>query len=322
MFGGGLGQGQTGAQLQAGLDRLAAVKEVAQVAAVIGRVFPYELLEAVAGLSEKQLGDALRQLADAGLVFRRGDPPNATYVFKHALVQETAYNALLRAPREEIHGRIARTLASDFPEVMEANPELIANHYTQAGLDEEAVEFWREAGPAMWFAKDAAFDRRFRERFLSLHEAAARGELEHWLANPTGAMALLILLDQFPRNSFRGTPRMYDTDASARPMSSQTAGPRRSAYARRVCRRSRTAPRGAAARPYSVTNVPIRPRWTCTQRRPLNSTNRCLPAACAPRRIDPSISAAAPANRPCGEETATRWRPNAASSWPATRCSV
>ena len=79
-------------------------------------------------------------------MFRRGDPPNATYTFKHALVQETAYNALLRPRREEIHGRIARTLASDFPEVMEANPELIADHYTQAGLDEEAVEFWREAG--------------------------------------------------------------------------------------------------------------------------------------------------------------------------------
>ena len=89
---------------------------------------------------------ALDQLAEAGLVFRRGDPPDAVYTFKHALVQETAYNTLLRARREEIHGRIARTLASDFPDVMEANPELIANHYTQAGLDEEAVEFWREAG--------------------------------------------------------------------------------------------------------------------------------------------------------------------------------
>ena len=113
---------------------------------MIGREFAYELLEAVAGLSEDDLQGALDQLAEAGLVFRRGDPPNATYTFKHALVQETAYNALLRPRREEIHGRIARTLASDFPEVMEANPELIADHYTEAGLDEEAVEFWREAG--------------------------------------------------------------------------------------------------------------------------------------------------------------------------------
>jgi class 3 adenylate cyclase/predicted ATPase len=132
--------------LMARLDRLVAVKDVAQIAAVIGREFAYELLEAVAELPEEQLQDALAQLAAAGLVFRRGDPPGATYTFKHALVQETAYNALLRARREEIHGRIARALASDFPEVMETNPELIADHYTQAGLDEEAVEFWREAG--------------------------------------------------------------------------------------------------------------------------------------------------------------------------------
>lgn len=78
------------------------------------------------------------------------------------------------------------------------------------------VDFWREAGPSMWFAKDPAFDRRFRERFLSSHEAAARGELSDWLKTPYGALALVILLDQYPRNSFRGTPRMYATDPVAR----------------------------------------------------------------------------------------------------------
>jgi uncharacterized protein (DUF924 family) len=78
------------------------------------------------------------------------------------------------------------------------------------------VDFWREAGPALWFAKDVEFDRRFRERFLSLHEAAARGNLAGWPATPCGALALLLLLDQFPRNAFRGTPRMYATDAMAR----------------------------------------------------------------------------------------------------------
>jgi uncharacterized protein (DUF924 family) len=83
---------------------------------------------------------------------------------------------------------------------------------------EAVVSFWREAGPALWFAKDADFDRRFRERFLALHDAAARGELRGWLATPEGALALLILLDQFPRNAFRGTPRMYATDALAREM--------------------------------------------------------------------------------------------------------
>jgi uncharacterized protein (DUF924 family) len=77
------------------------------------------------------------------------------------------------------------------------------------------VDFWRAAGPARWFAKDADFDRRFRERFLALHEAAARGALAGWLATPEGALALLLLLDQFPRNAFRGTPRMYASDAMA-----------------------------------------------------------------------------------------------------------
>jgi len=80
----------------------------------------------------------------------------------------------------------------------------------------EVFEYWRAAGPALWFAKDAAFDSRFRERFLADHEAAARGELEHWMATPEGALALVVLLDQFPRNAFRGTARMYDTDALAR----------------------------------------------------------------------------------------------------------
>lgn len=78
------------------------------------------------------------------------------------------------------------------------------------------VDFWREAGPKLWFAKDDDFDRRFRERFLALHEAAARGELNRWMAAPDGALALMVLLDQFPRNAFRGTPRMYATDALAR----------------------------------------------------------------------------------------------------------
>jgi uncharacterized protein (DUF924 family) len=78
------------------------------------------------------------------------------------------------------------------------------------------VRFWQDAGPELWFAKDAEFDRRFRDRFLASHGAAARGELASWMESPTGALALLLLLDQFPRNAFRGTTRMYDTDALAR----------------------------------------------------------------------------------------------------------
>lgn len=86
------------------------------------------------------------------------------------------------------------------------------------------IDFWREAGPARWFAKDPAFDRRFRERFLSLHVAAAGGELAGWLATPNGALALLLLLDQFPRNAFRGTPRMYASDAVARDVAAAAIG--------------------------------------------------------------------------------------------------
>jgi uncharacterized protein (DUF924 family) len=78
------------------------------------------------------------------------------------------------------------------------------------------VAFWRGAGPGFWFAKDPEFDRRFREGFLAMHEAAAEGRLAHWMATPEGALALALLLDQFPRNAFRGTPRMYATDAMAR----------------------------------------------------------------------------------------------------------
>ena len=90
---------------------------------------------------------------------------------------------------------------------------------TRLAPDARAVQvlaFWKEAGPALWFAKDAGFDQRFRDRFLADHEAAARGELAHWQSSPQSALALVILLDQFPRNAFRGSARMYDTDAQAR----------------------------------------------------------------------------------------------------------
>jgi len=95
--------------------------------------------------------------------------------------------------------------------------QTIAAQTSQVPAETRALlEFWRQSGPALWFAKDAAFDTRFRERFLRDHEAAARGELDSWMATSDDALALVLLLDQFPRNAFRGTPRMYDTDALAR----------------------------------------------------------------------------------------------------------
>ena len=89
---------------------------------------------------------------------------------------------------------------------------------------EDVVDFWREAGPSRWYRKDEAFDRTFRDRFLATHEAAARGELDGWLATPVGALALCILLDQFPRNAFRGSARMFASDAKAREIARAALG--------------------------------------------------------------------------------------------------
>ena len=118
--------------LMARLDRLAAVKEIAQIGAAIGREFSYPLLHAVVGRDEPPLKAALAQLVDSELVFRSGEPPDARYVFKHALVQDTAYESLLKSRRQILHRRIAETLREKFPDVVEAEPELVAHHFTQA----------------------------------------------------------------------------------------------------------------------------------------------------------------------------------------------
>ena len=121
--------------LMARLDRLASVKEIAQIGAAIGREFSYALLQAVVGRDEARCRGALAQLEDAELVFRIGAPPDARYSFKHALVQDTAYESLLKSRRQMLHQRIAEALRDEFPVVREAEPELIAEHYTQSGLD-------------------------------------------------------------------------------------------------------------------------------------------------------------------------------------------
>jgi class 3 adenylate cyclase/predicted ATPase len=131
--------------LMARLDRLAPVKEVAQISAVIGREFTYELLAAVAPMSGKQLDDALNQLVSSELVYRRGAPPDATYSFKHALVQDAAYQSLLKSKRQQLHARIAQALEQS-PDAGEAAPEVLARHLTDAGLAARAVPYWRRAG--------------------------------------------------------------------------------------------------------------------------------------------------------------------------------
>ena len=129
------------ASLMARLDRLGPAKEVSQIGAAIGREFSYTLLEAVAGKPKAELALALDRLVAAGLLFRQGLPPQATYLFKHALVQDAAYGTLLREPRRALHARIAETIESWFVEIAESQPELLARHYTEAGLIEKAVSF-------------------------------------------------------------------------------------------------------------------------------------------------------------------------------------
>ena len=131
--------------LIARLDRLAPVKEVAQIGAVIGREFDFALLASVAPLSKDQLIDALDELFASELVTCRGTPPEATYRFKHALVQDAAYQALLRGKRQTIHSRIAQVLEKDFPDICELQPEILARHHLEAGLSENAADYWLKA---------------------------------------------------------------------------------------------------------------------------------------------------------------------------------
>jgi predicted ATPase len=134
------------ASLMARLDRLGSAKEVAQIGAAIGREFSHPLLAAVAGKPEVELQSALDRLVEAGLLFKQGVPPHATYLFKHALVQDVAYGTLLREPRRALHARIAETLESQFAEIAERQPELLARHCAEAGLIEKAVGLWGKAG--------------------------------------------------------------------------------------------------------------------------------------------------------------------------------
>ena len=134
--------------LMARLDRLAGAKEVAQIGAVIGREFGYELLAAVSPLGEGELREALDQLVASELVFVRGAPPTATYTFKHALVQDAAYASLLKSRRQQLHASIARELEGRWPEVRESRPELLAHHFAEAGLPDKAAAYGLEAGRA------------------------------------------------------------------------------------------------------------------------------------------------------------------------------
>ncbi len=180
------------------LDRLSAAKEVAQRAAVLGREFAYPLLAAMAGMGEAALRDGLVRLVDAEILFARGEPPAATYTFKHALIQETAYHSLLKRTRQQLHARVAQVLEDRFPERVAAEPEVAARHAEAAGLTDEAARYYERAGSraqehsahseairhlraaiAIVAALPASRDRDMREGLLQLYLAisliAARG---------------------------------------------------------------------------------------------------------------------------------------------------
>jgi TOMM system kinase/cyclase fusion protein len=132
--------------LMARLDRLVTAKGIAQLGAAIGRQFAYDLLHVVSQLDEVTLQRELSRLVEAEIVYQRGVPPQSTYVFKHALIQDAAYESLLKSARQHYHQRIAQVLEEQFPETTERQPELLAHHYTEAGLIEQAVPYWHHAG--------------------------------------------------------------------------------------------------------------------------------------------------------------------------------
>jgi class 3 adenylate cyclase/predicted ATPase len=171
--------------LMARLDRLGEAKGVAQLGATIGREFDHALLESVATLPGPALARDLDRLVDSGLVIRRGTPPHATYAFKHALVQDTAYQSLLRATRQQYHQRIATTLVERFPGTAQAQPEVLAHHFTAAGLVQEAISYWHRAG------------QRAMERSANLEAAShfTQGlELARGIADPAARRPLEVML--------------------------------------------------------------------------------------------------------------------------------
>jgi class 3 adenylate cyclase/pimeloyl-ACP methyl ester carboxylesterase len=176
--------------LMARLDRLAPVKEVAQVASVIGREFSHDVLTAVADRPEPEIGAALDQLVWSELIFRRGIPPKATYSFKHALVQETAYRSLLRGKRQLLHSRIAQFLKDRSPQVAELQPELLAYHFGEAGFGERAAKYWLKAGRR---AKDGYANREATAQLQKCLAAAVSGDGAS--LSPIRMEALLLLGD-------------------------------------------------------------------------------------------------------------------------------
>ena len=185
------------ASLMARLDRLgSAAREVAQAGAAIGREFGYDLLAAIADVPEPQLREALERLANAGLVFARGTPPEASYLFKHALVQDAAYGTLLRGRRQSLHHRIAAILEQRFPEIVQAQPALLAHHCAEAGLTGEAITYLHRAAKQA-IARSAMVEavaqlRQGLTLLTKLPDEAVRRRLELDLQSTIGVPLIVI----------------------------------------------------------------------------------------------------------------------------------
>src|SRR5262249_17725958 len=132
--------------VMARLDRMEGEREVAQLAAVLGREFSFELLAAAAAVDEPTLQAELAKLVQAEILYLKGRPPRGTYHFKHALLEDPLYNALVKAKRQQLHRRVAEVLEARFPQAAETQPELLAHHFTEAGLPEKAIGYWLKAG--------------------------------------------------------------------------------------------------------------------------------------------------------------------------------
>jgi class 3 adenylate cyclase/predicted ATPase len=181
--------------LMARLDRLAPVKGVAQLGATLGREFSYEVLQAVAAMEEPVLQQSLAQLVAAELLYQQGVPPHATYTFKHALIQEAAYQSLLRSTRQQVHQRIAQVLEAQFPETVAIHPELLAHHLTEAGCHAQAVGYWQRAGEGA-VARSAHLEAishltKGLEVLQTLPEAAERIQQELVLQTTLGPALML-----------------------------------------------------------------------------------------------------------------------------------
>ena len=147
------------------LDRAPRLREVAQLGSVLGREFAYDMISALAGIEEEMLQSGLGQLVVDELLYQRGRPPRSRYLFKHALIQDAAYQSLLKRTRQQYHQQVAKLLEDRFPEVASTQPELVAHHYTEANCPAQAIAYWHKAGAA------AASSRRTSKRSTNFAEA-------------------------------------------------------------------------------------------------------------------------------------------------------